>query len=126
MNYLMIFIGGGLGSICRYSIGQMVSRYSNFSFPVGTFLSNFISCIILGFLISLFMGKSNIDQNLKILLIVGFCGGFSTFSTFTYEIFELLRSGNYQTLGLYVISSLLLCLLGFFAGYRLYKLNELV
>ena len=126
MNFLYVFIGGGIGSICRYSVGLITERYVSMVFPLSTFVSNLISCVILGFLIAMFMVKTDLDHGLKLFLVVGFCGGFSTYSAFTWEIFSLLKSGNLPVLLAYLFASLLICLVGFYAGYHLYKLSHAV
>ncbi len=108
MNYLFVFLGGGLGAVCRYGISKLVQTSS--AFPYATFLANVISCIILGFLLGTLLQKE-LSTKTQLLLMTGFCGGFSTFSTFTAESYELLESGQITIALLYILSSLIVCLI---------------
>ena len=115
MNFLYVFIGGGLGSICRYGIALLLKKHQ-FNFPFATLIANIIACIILGYLIGL-AAKGSISMNQKLLLMTGFCGGFSTFSTFSAETFLLFENGNagyaLANMGL----SIIVCLIGIWIGY---------
>ena len=115
-KFLLVFIGGGLGSLCRFGIAEFLSE-NKATFPYATFWANFISCFILGILLSLSL-KSNLSPQLKFLFSVGFCGGFSTFSTFTGEIFLLSQNGQYSTALFYIFTSLLVCLISLYLGFR--------
>ena len=117
LNYLLVFVGGGLGSICRYGIGELL-RKQDYNFPLATFLANVISCIILGALVGYAL-KQGMESHHKSLLMVGFCGGFSTFSTFTNETYQLFLTGHSTTALLYVGLSLVVCLLCIFIGLKL-------
>ena len=104
-----VFIGGGLGSVCRYALSLWLGKHSS-GFPSATFAANILSCIVLA--LAWMYAAKHIDMNpeLKLMILVGFCGGFSTFSTFSLETFQLLEEGKFFLAAIYVLLSVSLCL----------------
>ena len=92
-NILSIFIGGGLGSLARYGIASLVVARFRSYFPLATLASNILSCLILAITVAVLSSKTDLNPTWRLLIITGFCGGFSTFSAFGYETVELMRSG---------------------------------
>ncbi|MBL4623673.1 MAG: fluoride efflux transporter CrcB [Flavobacteriales bacterium] len=109
INWIAIFIGGGIGSLCRYGISRFVMNFSQSVFPTATLIANLVSCIILGLTLAIFLPKMEGNEWLKPLIVIGFCGGFSTFSTFSLETLQLLKMGNIAFAGINIAVSILLC-----------------
>lgn len=109
LNIVSIFLGGGIGAVARFLISFNAAKYYNF--PLATFLVNVIGSFIIGFLYVLFMEKADLSPAVKLALTVGFCGGLTTFSTFSLELFEMF--GNHQIVQAftYMIISVTICLL---------------
>lgn len=110
-SLLLVFLGGGTGSIARFLIGKWAASNSNFNFPIGTFISNLLSCLILGIIVYVFSRSSEMPNTAKLLLITGFCGGFSTFSTFSFETLELMKGGHLMIALMNVLISVTACML---------------
>lgn len=97
MNTIIaIFIGGGLGSVARYGVGKGVAIYLKSAMPWGTLAANLLSCVVMGVALGMLSGKLDANPTWKAMLLVGFCGGFSTFSTFSFETLELMKSGQFS------------------------------
>ena len=120
MVYWWVFLGGGLGSLCRYGVAQIVPNLLG-HFPWGTFIANLLSCFILGFLIG-WNEKYLLSNSAKLFFMTGFCGGFSTFSTFISEQLILGMDNQFSVAFLYVFSSIVIGLITIFFGLKLGQL----
>jgi CrcB protein len=118
MNIVAIFIGGGLGSLCRYAIGKLSATYLSSSFAYATLFSNVLSTLILASFVYLFQDKMGLNNTWKLFVVTGFCGGFSTFSTFSFETFEMLKNGQTSMAVANVVLSVLCCLFILFILYK--------
>ena len=117
MNYVLVFIGGGLGSICRFGIAQLLAS-QKLDFPYATLLANALACIVLGVLMGMQI-KNGVTDMQKFVLMTGFCGGFSTFSTFTGETVQLFQTGQVGYAFFNILLSLLVCLICLYLGMKL-------
>jgi CrcB protein len=113
VKLLLVFVGGGLGSLARFYVSLFAQKFAG-NFPYGTLLSNITASLILGMVAGYLLGVQN--NNLRWLIIVGFCGGFSTFSSFSFETFELFKTSQFQMAFLNIFGNTLLCLFAIFCG----------
>ena len=118
---LLVGFGGFMGSILRYLISKLNTEISIHSFPAGTFLVNIIGSLLIGFLVGMLATHAPSSQ-LRLLLITGFCGGFTTFSAFTNENFNLIANGEYLTSALYILLSIIGGIFAVFGGIHISKL----
>ena len=121
INLIAVFIGGGAGTVVRYSLSRWVYVNYSSSFPYGTMLVNILSCLLLGIFMGYYSEKLLINPTTKVLITVGFCGGFSTFSAFAYETVELLKVGQYLSASANVAGNLLACIVSIVVGLVISK-----
>ena len=117
---LVVFIGGGFGSVVRYIIGKWLNN-SNNGITYGTFAANIIGSLLIGIILGYAAKSETLTQNHTLLLATGFCGGFTTFSTFAYENQVFLKSGDFTSFAFYTIASFVVGFLAVFAGIYLVK-----
>lgn len=123
MSYLFIFIGSGLGGILRYLCGTAMQRLANgWIFPIGTFCVNLIGCTLIGFLAQLVESKGLFPRDQRLFLFVGLLGGFTTFSSFGYETFQLLRDSQFILASCNAIMQVALGIFCVWFGYFLGRL----
>ena len=115
-----IAIGGGLGAVLRYLVSGWGQRVvSPGTFPAGTLLVNLLGCLVIGALVAWFAGPHRVREEVRLALLIGVLGGFTTFSSYAYETFSLLEDGKRMHAVLNIVLSNVLCLAGVWSGYRL-------
>ncbi len=118
---LIIAVGGALGSVARYGAQTYVYKLYPFAFPLGTFLVNLIGCLLIGIFYALVEKGNLLTPEWRLFLTTGFCGGFTTFSTFAFENASLIRGNDYIYLALYIAGSVILGVAAVFLGAAFIK-----
>ena len=120
---LFVGIGGGIGSIFRYALSLYIGRHVPLVFPLGTLLVNITGCFLIGVFYSFAVKYTGFNPEWRLFLITGICGGYTTFSTFSYDGLILIKQGSILYFMLYVLGSVVLGLLATFAGAAIFKIS---
>jgi len=115
-KYLLIAIGGALGSIARYWVGSTIAGRMGIRFPYGTLIVNITACIIIGFSLTYMSRRADMNPALRYLIPIGFIGAYSTFSTYEWETLTTLRSGAFLLAAIYAGGSMILGLIAVWGG----------
>lgn len=122
LNILALFTGGGCGAVMRYLTGILFMKYVSVNLPLSTFFVNFAGSLLIGFLYVFFIDKQDLHPAVKLALTAGFCGGLTTFSTFSLELFEMVKSAQFLNALLYVLISVILGIIAVMIGAGIAKL----
>ena len=117
-SFLLVFLGGGLGSGLRYLVTIKMNQYSKV-LPFGTFTVNMLGCLLIGLILGYAQRENTLTSNQTLLLATGFCGGFTTFSAFANENLELIKNGELFNFSVYTIGSVLIGILAVYIGFYL-------
>lgn len=119
-QFLLVFVGGGFGSVLRFIIGKYLNNPAN-GIPYGTFAANILGSLLIGIILGLALKNNTLSQNQILFLATGFCGGFTTFSTFAYENHIFLKSGDFMSFAIYTIASFVFGFVAVFLGMYVVK-----
>ncbi len=119
MKWILLIVGGSIGTLSRYALAGAVYRFSGGSFPYGTLVVNLSGCFFIGFLAALSAKKFLLGPDMRLFLMVGFCGAFTTFSTFIFETDSLIKDGEFFRAMLNVVASVV-------AGFVVFRLGSLI
>ena len=122
LNFSLVFVGGGIGAVARYWMQGIVYRYVNTAFPYGTVAVNVLGCFIIGLLMFGMEDRFMVNPSLRIFLTIGILGGFTTFSSFSFETIALLRDGELLFGMLNVLVSVVVCLSATYIGVIIGKM----
>jgi fluoride exporter len=117
LNVFLIAIGGALGSVARYMLSTFVLRATGTLFPLGTFVVNVIGCLVFGAIVGAASQRVQLAPALRLFLLTGILGGFTTFSSYAFESFTLVRDGQFLWASLNIAGQVIAGLAGMWAGY---------
>lgn len=121
MTYLLVFLGGGLGSTLRYAINILCARTLGTAFPYSTFMINITGSLVMGLIAGYLAFKGDASQNWRLFLMTGILGGYTTFSAFSLDTAVLYERGALGLAALYVLGSVILSIVGVFAGLAIVR-----
>ena len=116
MNYLIVFLGAGIGGAGRHGVNVLMARLFGTGFPLGTFTVNVVGCFLMGLIAGFFAFRGHLPQEARLFLTTGILGGFTTFSAFSLDAALLWERGEGGLAALYVVASVVLTLAGVAAG----------
>jgi CrcB protein len=119
ITYLWVAIGGALGSVARFGCSSLVANWFGQTFPLGTLAVNVIGSLIIGFFATITGpdGRMLVPGEMRQFVMIGLCGGYTTFSSFSLQTLSLAQDGEYLRAGLNIVGSVVLCLLAVWVGY---------
>ncbi|HEX9251080.1 MAG TPA: fluoride efflux transporter CrcB [Ignavibacteriaceae bacterium] len=122
LNYILVSAGAAIGGALRYGISSYIQKNISVIFPYGTLVVNVIGSFLIGIIMFYLNEKELIGNEFRLFLTIGFCGGFTTFSTFSYETLNLFRDSEYMLAFYNVILNVVLCFVGIYLAYLISKL----
>ncbi len=121
MNYLLVFLGGGLGTCLRHAVNVTAARLFGTGFPAGTFIINVTGSLVMGLIAGYLAFKGNAAQPWRLFVMTGILGGYTTFSTFSLDSVTLFQRGETVLAALYIAGSVVLGLVGLIAGMAIVR-----
>ena len=121
-TYLAIAFGGALGALSRYWLTVSIERFNSTGFPLGTFVVNLLGSFLIGLLYIILMEKLSVADQWRPVIITGFLGAMTTFSTFSLDALLLFQQGHYNTALFYVLSSVMICIFAAYVGMQIARI----
>ena len=121
-TYLAIAFGGALGAVSRYWLKVSIEGFNATGFPLGTFMVNLLGSFLIGLLYILFAEKLSVADQWRPVIITGFLGAMTTFSTFSLDALLLFQQGHYNTALFYVLSSVMICIFAAYVGMQIARI----
>jgi CrcB protein len=119
LNLLLVAVGGALGSVARYLLSTVILRATGSLFPLGTFVVNAVGCLIFGAIAGAASQRVQIAPEWRLFLLVGVLGGFTTFSSYAFESFSLVRDGQFLAASVNIVGQVIIGLAGVWVGFAL-------